>query len=140
MEIIARKDAAYVLRLNSGEELINALEEFVLKNGIRGAWFWAIGAADEVEIAFYDIKKRKYITKRIKSRLEIVSIVGNIARKDKDVIVHAHGAFSRPDYRVIGGHIFSCRISATCEIHIKKLSALRRKPDPTTALHLLLSG
>lgn len=132
-----RKDAAYVLRLNSGEELINALEKFTLKKGIRGAWFWAIGAADDIEIAFYDLKRKKYATKRFIGRLEIVSMTGNVALKSGVPVIHAHGVFSKANFSTVGGHIVSCRISATCEIYLEKSSMFKRKLDKKTGLNPL---
>lgn len=114
-----------------------ALKKFASLEGIKGAWFWAIGAADDIEVAFYDLRKRKYVSRRFRQRLEILNITGNIGRKGREVVLHAHGTFSRPNYSVVGGHVISCRISATCEIYLKKLKLLKRKRDPKTGLNLL---
>lgn len=126
-----------VIALKTGEEFISSLRALAKKEKLRGAWFWAIGGTDDVELAFYNLKKKRYITRRFRGRLEIVSLTGNIARKGKEVMIHAHGVFSRPNYATIGGHIIACRISATCEVYIEKLPALRRRYDPKTGLNLL---
>jgi predicted DNA-binding protein with PD1-like motif len=152
-----------VLRLKTGEELITALQDFARRSNVRGAWFWAIGATDDLTLAFYDLAKKKYFTKRFRQRLEILNITGNIAKTDiltfsrmsecrlgglgkskrrtdlqgEEIAVHAHGVFGRPDFSVIGGHVVSCRISATCEIYIQKTSPLKRHLDRTTGLNLL---
>jgi predicted DNA-binding protein with PD1-like motif len=132
-----RAKSEYVIRLESGEELLAALRAFAAREHIGGAWLWGIGAADDIEIAFYDLSKKRYIAKRFRGRLEIVNITGNIALKDGKPAIHAHGVFSRPNYSVIGGHIFSCRISATCEIYLQKLNPLHRRNDPRIGLNLL---
>jgi predicted DNA-binding protein with PD1-like motif len=137
MEIISRKTNFLILRLNTGEEFILALKKLAQDLKIKGAWFWAIGAADRIEIAFYDLKKKKYIQRKFSGRLEILNITGNIAVKNGEVIIHAHGVFGTPRFGAIGGHIISCRISATCEIFLQKLSRLRRKPDKKIGLNLL---
>ena len=145
MEVIVAKTDIWVLRLETGEELITELQQFVRKRRIGGAWFLAIGAVDDVEIAFYDLKKGKYVHRRFRSRMEILNVTGNIAlrrrsgqaKKEGDIVVHAHGIFGKPNYQTVGGHIVRCRISATCEIYFKKLPPLRRKPDGKSGLYIL---
>lgn len=134
-----------VLRLKSGDELVTALRDFAQKSKIRGAWFWAIGATDKLEIAFYDLTQKKYICKKFSQRLEILNVTGNIAlrlgsgqaAKGKEIIIHAHGVFGKPNYSTIGGHIISCRISGTCEICLQKTVRLSRSRDSATGLNLL---
>ncbi len=132
-----------VLRLKTGEELISSLKDFAKKQKISGAWFLAIGAADRIEIAFYDLKKKRYVRKKFSGRLEILSISGNISlnsettTEDSDIVIHAHGIFAKPNYSTIGGHIISCRISATCEVFLQKTKSLFRKYDQFTGLNLL---
>jgi predicted DNA-binding protein with PD1-like motif len=137
MEIISRKANFLILRLNTGEEFILALKKLAQNLKIKGAWFWAIGAADKIEIAFYDLKKKSYIQRKFSGRLEILNITGNIAIKNGGVIIHAHGVFGTPRFDAIGGHIISCRISATCEIYLLKTSLLRRTNDPKSGLNVL---
>jgi predicted DNA-binding protein with PD1-like motif len=153
-----------VLRLKTGEELITTLQDFARRSNVRGAWFWAIGATDDLVLAFYDLTKKQYLTKRFRQRLEILNITGNLAKTDiltfsrmsecrlrgfgknkrridlqgEETAVHAHGVFGKPDFSVIGGHVVSCRVSATCEVYLEKLSALRRAPDSKTGLNLLM--
>lgn len=136
-----------VLRLETGDELVAALRDIAKRMKIRGAWFWAIGATDRLEITFYDLAKQKYIRKKFSQRLEILNITGNIAilkksvtgkaRKQNEIIIHAHGVFGKPNYSTIGGHIISCRISGTCEIYLQKTARLSRSRDSATGLNLL---
>lgn len=126
-----------VLRLQTGEEFVSALQNFAEKSKIRGAWFWAIGAADRIEIAYYDLKKKRYISRKFSGRMEIVNITGNISVREKEIAIHAHGIFSTPRYGTIGGHVISCRISATCEMYIQKTRPLYRRRDSATGLNLL---
>lgn len=137
MRIISREPRGYLVRLDTGEELIEALRRLAAQRKIRGAWFLALGAADRIEIAFYDMRKKKYITRKFAGRLEILHLAGNIARNGQGIAVHAHGVFGRPNYGAIGGHVVSCRISATCELYLVKLGAMKRRPDPRTGLNLL---
>jgi predicted DNA-binding protein with PD1-like motif len=137
IRIIKQNTQGYILRLEYGDELMESIKMFARKNNIKGGWFWAIGASDKIEIAFYNLKKKKYIRKSFAGSLEIINITGNISTKGDELVIHAHGAFGTPNFGAIGGHIFYCRISATCEIYLVKLKKLDRKIDSFTGLNLL---
>ena len=70
--------------------------------------------------------------------MEITSLVGNISTKDGDVYLHLHINLCRADMSVIGGHLNECRISATCEMFVRKLpgSVGRKLDTETTGLNL----
>lgn len=138
MEMINEGQNIHILRLAYGEELREKIESFCAKNDIKAAWFNAIGATKEVEIAVYNLEVKKYDTKRFSEMMEIVGIIGNISIHEGKPFMHAHGTFARPSFEVIGGHIMTCVISATCEIKLDKLGGqLSRKHDEFTGLHLL---
>lgn len=131
----------YIVRLDPEEELIAAVQDFCLQNNIQGAWFSALGATNEIIIAFFDVEKKEYKTKELQEPLEILNLSGNIALKDSKPFLHAHGVFGRPDMSVVGGHVMRCVVSATCEIKIEVAGgAMQRKFDERTGLHLLDSS
>ncbi len=138
MEIISSGKDHYILRLAYGEELRQALENFCAENSIKAAWFNAIGATKEAEIAVYNLQAKKYDTKQFSEMMEIVGVIGDISVMDNKPFMHAHGTFARPSFEVIGGHIMKCVISATCEIYLWNLGGrMDRKQDEFTGLHLL---
>jgi len=137
MQIIRKTKNGWVLRIDRGDEAITELKAFCENQKINGAWFWGLGAADDLELAFYDLTKKQYLKKRFRGGYEILQLHGNIAHKRKEIIVHAHGIFSDRSSKIIGGHVFRCRISATCEIYLGALPALRRTHDSRTGLNLL---
>jgi predicted DNA-binding protein with PD1-like motif len=154
METVAKKENLFIVRLERGEELIKELTRFAISERIKGAWFLAFGGAEDIEISYYDLKKKKYVTRRFRGTFEILNIIGNIALLRKThksqyyhtleydskgmqrVMIHAHGTFGKTNYSTIGGHIVRCIIGGTCEVYLEKLSSLRRKPDPKTGLNL----
>jgi uncharacterized protein len=139
MELIKQENSFYLIRLAYGEELREEIEKFCAENGIKSAWFNAIGAAKDIEIATYNLEKKEYDTKQFAEMFEVVGVMGNISIKDDDKpFMHAHGSFSRPSLEMIGGHIMRCVISATCEIAlVKQDGQIQRKHDGFTGLHLL---
>lgn len=139
MEVVSKAKDQYILRLAYGEELRGELEKFCVEKSIKAAWFNAIGATKETEIACYNLSAKKYDTKIFSEMLEVVSVIGDISLNEGKPFMHAHGTFARPQtMEVIGGHIMRCVISATCEIMLWKLDGeMGRKHDEFTGLHLL---
>ena len=138
MEIIRNTEQFVMLRLAYGEELREKLENFCAENGIKAAWFTGIGATQKMEIGYANLAKKGYDSTHFSEHMEITSLVGNISLKDSKPFMHAHGTFARHSMELIGGHIMTCIISATCEIKLEKLEdELNRKHDEFTGLHLL---
>ncbi len=138
MELIKQNNNFYVLRLDSGEELREEAEKFSKEQGISAAWVNALGSSKELELAYYNLEKKEYETKKFLEDFEIVTITGNIALKEGNPFIHIHGTFSNSSMEVVGGHINRCVISATCEISIWKAGgSMGRKYDEFTGLHLL---
>ncbi|MFN7088430.1 MAG: PPC domain-containing DNA-binding protein [Candidatus Paceibacteria bacterium] len=138
MKMIFKNKDVYIIRLDRGEKFLEKMRMIAKKVKMPGAWFWGIGAAEMLNIAFYDLKLKKYVTKQYRGVFEILNITGNISKKGKEYFIHAHGTFSRPNYSTIGGHIVDFRVGGTCEIYIAKLGSLKRGFDAKTGLNLLL--
>lgn len=138
MKTILKSENKYVLRLDKEEELMKSLEDFCTKNKIKGAFFCGIGAARRAKIAYYNLNKEKYFSKRLKGPLEIVSLTGNMALKEKEIIIHAHVALSDKKMKVSGGHLSSLIVSPTCEIlFIKFNKEIKRKYSDDVGLNLM---
>ena len=140
MKVILRDRDTYLLRFNSGEEIIETLGKYCQEQAITAGYFTAIGAAKEVDLSFFDLVKKEYNTKTFKNRinLEIISLTGNISLLQSKVIVHAHGIFSDSRYHAFAGHVKRLVVSATCELVLVKLKGkMERKYDQVTGLHLL---
>ncbi|OGZ60659.1 MAG: hypothetical protein A2919_02040 [Candidatus Spechtbacteria bacterium RIFCSPLOWO2_01_FULL_43_12] len=138
MRLISQHDNSYILRLEQGEEFVSAIENFCNENKIHSAWLEALGSSKDLELAFYELEKRQYKTERFAGPMEILTITGNISKKENTAFCHAHGIFGRPDMTTLGGHINRCIISATCEVVLRVGDKeLRREFDEETGLHLL---
>jgi predicted DNA-binding protein with PD1-like motif len=138
MEVINKSKNYYVLRLEYGEELREQLEKFCKAQKVSAAWVNALGSSKELELAYYNLEKKKYETKSLREDLEITGVTGNVAIKDGSPFIHIHGTFSNRDMQVVGGHINRCVVSATCEVSIWSAEGkMGRKYDEFTGLHLL---
>lgn len=136
-----RTQTGYVLRLDRGEQLQLTLKQFIKDKDIRAGWVNALGAAEAVELGYFDLDKKDYIWRQMKETLEITTISGNIAWEDTFPIVHLHGSFSDKDMNGYGGHVKELTVAATCEVHIVELKPeLKRSFDNVTGLHMLDIG
>jgi len=138
MKIIVATPDRFVLSLAPEEELNETLLTFCKEKNIAGATLDGLGATDKTELAYYNLSTKSYERHHIDERLEILSLTGNIGTLKGEKVLHAHGVFGRKDLSVLGGHIFSLRVSGACEIHLSALpQTLNRAHDDATGLNLL---
>ena len=128
----------YIIRLNRGEEILSALTEFCRKEQIRLGSVEALGASEHAVIGLYDVAARQYHKHAFDEPMEITSLLGNISTKDGEIYLHLHINLCREDMSVIGGHLNECRISATCEMFVRRLEGAveRRLDTEETGLNL----
>ncbi len=138
MKIILKDKNKYVLRFDKHEEIIQELKNFCQQQKIKAGVFQGLGAAKEVELAHYDVDKKRYANKVIRQKLEISVLIGNVAQMDGQMIIHAHGIFSDQTMQAQAGHVNRLIVAATCEIFLETLKhKIERRRDQTTGLNLM---
>ena len=138
MKRILQDKNTYVLSLKRGEELIEGIKEFCKEYRIEAAFFQAIGAANEVELAWYDLGAKQYVTVLFQENLEIVSLTGNVSKMGNNIVIHSHGVFSNKAMETKGGHVNKAMVSGACEITLWRLEGtIDRVFDEDTGLNLM---
>jgi len=128
----------HFFRVAKGALFADALLAFVQKEGIPAATCSAIGAVEDVVLAYYNLETRAYEEKQLEDVWELVALTGNIATKEGSPFLHAHVVVSDPDMQTRGGHLVSCTVAATVEVTLHPLpKAITRSFDEVTGLHLL---
>ncbi|MCP3684872.1 MAG: DNA-binding protein [bacterium] len=128
----------YVIRLESGERVMDSITTFCLTNGIEGGYFWGIGEASEAELMHYCHTTKKYSSKRIVAPLEIASLTGNVSVMDGEWVVHAHGVVADVTMQAFAGHLKEAIVSTSCEIVLVRIEdTIRRIHDEKLNLNLL---
>ncbi|MBO5773259.1 MAG: DNA-binding protein [Clostridia bacterium] len=126
-----------VLRAQMGEEIISLLTMLISEENITCGRVSGIGATDKITIGLYNVNTQEYHKDTIEEEMEILSLSGNLTRKDGAPYVHVHGSFATLD-RVYGGHVNEVWISATAEIIIDVIDlVVDRKIDKETGLNLI---
>lgn len=140
MQFIKSKNS-YIIRFESGENLIQELCSFCEKEGILGAFFSGIGALQSATLAFYNLENEQYEYKNLTGDYEIASLTGNVSIVNEEPFAHIHSVLSSDKFECVGGHLKEGIVGATCEIHLTKFDKkIERKMDEKVGLKLLDCG
>jgi len=133
-----RNGAFYQLRLERGEEVLETLAGFVKEQRIRSGFLTGLGAAEDIVLGLFDPRTRAYRKRTFRGDHEIAGLVGNIAWHGGQPICHVHATISTPRLTAFAGHLFSARVTVTCEVALLPgTRKLIRSRDPATGLNLL---
>lgn len=132
-------NSQYLLVLKRGEKIIESLTKFLKEKRLCGGQIQGIGAVDEVSLAHYSVKDKKYSSVCLNEPLEMVSLLGNFfPDEDKNLIIHLHGSFSQPNGKTFSGHLVEGKVSATAELFITPIATkITKKFDSETGLKIL---
>ncbi len=114
----------HVLRLDPGEDIVQALADFAGREGVRGGMISGIGAVGEVELGFFDPAREVYERRTFRGDHEIGALTGNFSMLEGRPFPHCHIVIAGPDFVAHTGHLFRGQVSVTCEIHVTV------EPDP----------
>jgi predicted DNA-binding protein with PD1-like motif len=106
-----------VLVFDTGEEVSAGLLRFAKQQKLEGAHLTAIGALERVTLGFLESAKKAYTKIPVEEQVELLSLVGNIARDDQgEPKLHAHAVVGKGDGTAHGGHLRDARVRPTLEV------------------------
>ena len=117
-----------IYSLKPGMALTDELLAIAKKEKVRTAKVEAIGGVNQLRLAYFNSRARKYEEHEYDEFLEVTGLIGNITLKDGEPFLHLHGTFGRRDMSVIGGHVISGMVFPLLEVVITPTAnrALRR--------------
>ncbi|HOT23409.1 MAG TPA: DUF296 domain-containing protein [Thermoleophilia bacterium] len=129
----------FVARLPFGADLLAAIADLADEHRVLVGEVRAVGALQRARLAWYDQVAHVYRERDFDQRLELVSLLGNVSRRDGATAVHAHAAVAGEDGRCFGGHVVEgCTVFAG-EVFLDELTGgepLERAFDDETGLSL----
>jgi predicted DNA-binding protein with PD1-like motif len=132
------REKTYALIFDRGDEATSGLLDFAKQRGLAGSHFTAIGAFSHVILGYFDLTIKEFKKIRIGEQVEVLSLVGDIALKDGEPIVHAHVVVAKSDGTAWGGHLIEAHVRPTLEVMLVESPAhLHRRYDPETGLALI---
>jgi len=111
----------YVLRLESGDDILKSLRQFATTKRLGASLLEGIGSLSKVKLGHYDFKTKQYRYETFEDDLEILNLSGNIASMNREPLPHVHVTLGRRDFSVIGGHLDEGSSANMVEIGLWKL-------------------
>ena len=118
----------FVVRIDTGEELIASLTEFARLRDVRAGLISGIGAVGETELGFFVRATGSYVRRTFTGEHEILALTGNFSVLDREPFPHCHIIIAAEDLVAYGGHLFRGIVTVTCEAQVLT--------DPSTLLRV----
>ena len=126
-----------VARIDKGEEITEKLKELSVKENIRLAAVFALGAVGNFTVGVYKTAEKKYISNSFSGDFEIVSLTGTVSTMNGEFYSHLHMSAGNEKGEVFGGHLNKAVVSATCEMVLNVIDGeIDRAFDEETGLNL----
>jgi predicted DNA-binding protein with PD1-like motif len=134
-----RTETGFLIVLDAGDEVISSLKRIAEAERIGLASLQGIGAVRSAVIGYLDLEQKQYLKRQFGSEsMELVSLLGNMARLEGEPVVHCHVTLSDRDMHSFGGHLFEATSSVTVEIFMRVFEGeVSRRFDPDFGANLL---
>jgi uncharacterized protein len=131
-------DHTYLLVFDKGEEVMKGLLAFARHFDLAAGYVTGIGAFRQAVLGYFDPRKKDYLRIEQREQAEVLSLIGNLARKDHEPFWHVHVTLGLADGSVRGGHLLEAIVWPTLELIITESPRqVERQYDPETHLYLL---
>jgi len=129
----------FILMFETGEELVDGLLQFAKVQNVSAARFQAVGALSSVQLGWFSWESKKFEPSvTLDEQVELLSLIGDVALKDGEPVVHAHAVIAKKDGTAHGGHLLNASVRPNCEVFLTESPAkLRRFIDPESGLALI---
>ncbi len=128
----------YLVRLETGEELVGTFARFCDDQRIDTAAVAGIGTVHGAVLGYFDREGKQYVRRTVEGDCELVSLQGNVSLKEGKPYLHAHVVLGTRDFQALAGHLFEAKVAATCELVVRQLPGMvQRKKDEKSGLWLL---
>ena len=107
-----------LVRLHTGEEIMQTVQQFAQEQRIKNAAVVGIGAAENLDLGYWDRERSEYARRQFVDPHELLSLSGNLSWRDGSPFLHAHVVLANRDFSLVGGHLFAATITATAELQI----------------------
>jgi uncharacterized protein len=129
----------FILVFETGDELAEGLLRFAREQNLSAASFKAVGALSSVRLGWLSWETKQYepaVT--VDEQVELLSLIGDVALKDGEPVVHAHAVIGKKDGTAHGGHLLKAYIRPTCEVVLTESPVhLQKFIDPEAGIALI---
>ncbi len=120
--------AGYLMVLRQGDDVLDELKKFAVKENIPSANFTGMGFVN-ITFGYFNFKKKEFKPRSFND-VELTSMHGTIAWQKDTVSIHAHGVVGNKQFKTYSGHILGAVVgTGSVEImiipHDKKLERVK---------------
>jgi uncharacterized protein len=108
----------FVLVFQPGDAAVDEIISFARSEDVRAARLTAIGGFSKAVLAYFDRSTLRYEEIPIDEQVEVLSLLGDIALKDGQPLLHAHAVVGRRDGSTSGGHLIAGTVWPTLEVFV----------------------
>ncbi len=128
----------WMLRLETGEDLLATLARFAEEHGIRAAAI-ALGIGQLRTAALGYWNGQEYERRELLEPTELVSLNGSIAEAEGRPSVHVHATLGGRDHAAVAGHVLGGTIGLLAEVLVVEFpsQAFARPMDESLGLRTL---
>ena len=131
-------EGGYLLRLETGDELIGSLATLMRERGIGCGAIEGLGAVSKARLGCFRMSSQDYIDRSFEGDLEIVGLTGTLSWYDGEPFPHVHIMLTDDEFQAVGGHCFEAVASATIEVFVRAFDErVERQIDELVGLHLM---
>lgn len=128
----------FAIVFEEGEEALSGIEHFAEEHHLTAAHLTAIGAFSRATLGYYNRQEKDYDRIPVEEQVEVLAILGNIARHKDKPKVHLHMVLGKSDGTTVGGQLMEGYVRPTLEVIVtEEPGHLRRTMDEATGLPLL---
>lgn len=129
----------FILVFATGDELAEGFLRFAQDQQLSAASFTAVGALSSVRLGRFSWESKQYEQSvTLDEQVELLSLIGDVALKDGEPVVHAHVVIGKQDGTAHGGHLLKALVRPTCEVVLTESPAhLQKVIDPESGLALI---
>jgi uncharacterized protein len=129
----------YAVILETGDEVMQCLGQFVAAEKVGAAQLTAIGALSDVTLMYFDWEKKGYQRIPVAEQVEVASLIGDVATgPDGKPSLHVHLVVGRRDGTAMAGHLAEAHVRPTLEVIVTESPAhLRKVKDKESGLPLI---
>ena len=129
----------FAVVLETGDEAMACLQEFVRTNKISAAQLTGIGAFADVTLGYFDWNKKDYVGNPVNEQVEVASMIGDVALSPSgEPTLHIHVVVGKRDGTALAGHLQEAHVRPTLEVILNEAPAhLQKVHDPESGLALI---
>jgi predicted DNA-binding protein with PD1-like motif len=128
----------FAVVLDKGDDAAAELTSFARDHELTAASLTAVGACREATLGYFDADRKRYEDIPVAEQVEVLSLLGDIAVRGSEPVLHAHTVLGRRDGSTLGGHVKRLIVWPTLEVIVTESPPyLRKRVDEETGLALI---